>query len=334
MFGPQVRKNGGPKAGVPETLATNTISCMKHSVSSAPPAARSPAESCVTEGDAMSVKSDLADPLFPLVEFHSNEWQAMLLRYQQIEKLIGKSHHASSEGDYCEILVREFLRAVLPRRFSADTGFIRRPNFDLVENLVECASPQLDIIIHDTVDYSPIFRSGDFVVVLPAAVVGVIEVKKRITSGELKKALVNLAESRVIVSESGPLLTDRFTAVVAFSAVEDMIPKTKSCSESYANRFREVNQEYVSKGKANSVLGIPEVVVVADQHALLRENKNGQLVVTRYPWTSPQPNVLGQLLIYKLFASLRVPEMSQMVNRFQFPSLQYEVIYPDPPAGS
>src|SRR5438876_151530 len=115
-----------------------------------------------------------------LAQYHSDEWQALLTKHRHIEHLLGLGRHSPSEGDYCEDLVRSFLRDVLPKRYSIDKGFIR----GIVMPRQEYVSPQLDVIIHDTAEYAPILRSGEFVVVLPDAVVGYLEVKKTLRRQE------------------------------------------------------------------------------------------------------------------------------------------------------
>jgi hypothetical protein len=60
-----------------------------------------------------------------LAEFHSTESDLLLTRFRHIEKLLGLSHHSVSEGDYCEDLLRSFLRQSLPERYAVNKGFIK-----------------------------------------------------------------------------------------------------------------------------------------------------------------------------------------------------------------
>jgi hypothetical protein len=165
-------------------------------------------------------------PWLGLAQYHSNETLAMLQRYDQIQNLIGAGHHALSEGNFCEDLVRAFLRETLPKRFSVDTGFVlgnrinvpwRSGNPAAMHWKLTTASPQLDVIVHDTDNFAPVLRTGEFVVVLPDAVRGVIEVKKNLTSGQLKTALLNLAVTRHLVNQWRGLGTiPLFTAIFTF----------------------------------------------------------------------------------------------------------------------
>jgi hypothetical protein len=99
----------------------------------------------------------------------------------QIGRLIG---HAATAGGHREELLRTLIQNHIPRRFHAATGFVVGiPN-------------QLDIIIYDRIEYSPLFRAGDLVVVPHASVRAILEVKSNLTSGQLSDALRHLDEAR------------------------------------------------------------------------------------------------------------------------------------------
>ncbi|MFM0330116.1 DUF6602 domain-containing protein [Paraburkholderia strydomiana] len=85
--------------------------------------------------------------------------------------------HGPSVGTYRENLLRNTLRKHLPARYHVATGFI----FGLRK--------QIDILIYDRVDYAPIFREEDLVIVPPESVRAVIEVKTTLTSENLQSSL-------------------------------------------------------------------------------------------------------------------------------------------------
>jgi hypothetical protein len=91
--------------------------------------------------------------------------------------------HRPTKGNYREGLLRTLLQKYLPRRYHAATGFIFGSH------------RQLDIIIYDQVEYSPLFREGDLVVVPASAVRAVIEVKSSLTNQFLDEALEILTEA-------------------------------------------------------------------------------------------------------------------------------------------
>ncbi|HCF9827720.1 TPA: DUF6602 domain-containing protein [Pseudomonas aeruginosa] len=85
--------------------------------------------------------------------------------------------HGPTVGTYRENLLQNSLRKHLPERYHVATGFIFG------------AHTQIDILIYDRIDYAPIFREGDLVIVPPEAVRAAIEVKTNLTSENLESAL-------------------------------------------------------------------------------------------------------------------------------------------------
>ncbi len=85
--------------------------------------------------------------------------------------------HSGTVGTYRENLLQNVLRKHLPERYHVATGFI-----------YGCPI-QLDILIYDRLEYAPLFREGDLVVVPANAVRAVIEVKTTLTSDEVRKSL-------------------------------------------------------------------------------------------------------------------------------------------------
>jgi hypothetical protein len=176
-----------------------------------------------------------------LAQYHSADVEALLQRHRQMEKLIGGQHHSPSEGYHCEVLLADYLKRILPSRYAVDTGFVRgnptERGVGKVDKIV--ASPQVDILIHDSHLYSPIYRMGNLVVVVPDAVVAVIEVKKRLTSGQLADALDNIARTMdLLMQNRAVVLNGVFSAVIGFDA---NMPLT---SNTYCNRLTKVMTSY------------------------------------------------------------------------------------------
>lgn len=85
--------------------------------------------------------------------------------------------HGPSVGTYRENLLQNSLRKHLPERYHVATGFIHG------------LRKQIDILIYDRIDYAPLFREGDLVVVPQESVRAVIEVKTNLTTKSLQSAL-------------------------------------------------------------------------------------------------------------------------------------------------
>ena len=98
---------------------------------------------------------------------------------QRIRNLIS---HTGSVGTYRECLLQTLLRKSLPERYHVATGFIHG------------CSRQLDILIYDRIDYAPMFREGDLVVVPSESVRAVIEVKTDLNAAAIRQSLSLLNE--------------------------------------------------------------------------------------------------------------------------------------------
>lgn len=198
------------------------------------------------------------------LQFHSNEAKSILEKFRNIEVLIGTNHHNPSDGYHCEILLKEHLRKQLPKRYSVDTGFIcnwpieidSQGKPDNSKKKGFSVSPQIDIIIHDEYQYPPIYRTGDYVVVLPDSVKAVIEVKKELNSSNFRSALKNLNIIQLLIGEG------KFYGIFSFTA------KNKKLN-------------FVKKQLNNSFF-LPTVSVLDTAYSLVDEDKNVYTVFNAY----------------------------------------------------
>lgn len=202
-----------------------------------------------------------------LTRFYSSQAEVMLAQYENINRLLGPTKDWTHPGTHCEILLREFLRRHLLQGLSVDKGYI----FGRCQREGrEYHGPEIDILIHDTVDFRPVFRLDDFVIVQPEAVRGMIQVKRTFKQGKNGPLASGLAQSicakqhllDILVQEKvrtmtalyggddsnvkkWPELRDRmsvFTAVVAFDEdnrikpedYENALSKAYSENGSYA----------------------------------------------------------------------------------------------------
>jgi hypothetical protein len=237
-----------------------------------------------------------------LAPFYSADAEALRIKFKQIEHLIGLSHHSVSEGTYCEVLLKEFLRRTLPRSVSVDTGFIRRvsdadwsQNSPALPSNSPIATPQLDIIIHDTHNYAPVFRSEDFVVVLPEAVRDVIGVKKCLDWNSLQEAVGNIANTTHLLRKWRHDPYRVFTGIFAFSLGANLDPKKKPISDSFATCYQDTLTTY--QGDCE----LPYILMALPQLALQRSSNPSQF---DYCPTAPDdrdtPNIAGQFLVFLL----------------------------------
>lgn len=128
-----------------------------------------------------------------LLEYYSSQAELMLAQHDNINRLLGPTDDWTHPGDFCELLLRDFLRKFLPPTLSADKGFFYG-RATLEGEDTHC--PEIDILIHDTQQYRPIFRMGDFVIVQPQAVRGMIQVKRTFSDGPVRKGIRNVVRAK------------------------------------------------------------------------------------------------------------------------------------------
>jgi hypothetical protein len=158
-----------------------------------------------------------------LLEYYSSQAESMLTQFENINRLLGPTSDWTHPGDFCEILLRDFFRRFLPPHLSADKGYFYGRT---AIHGKDTHCPEIDILIHDSQAARPIFRMGDFVIVRPEAVRGIIQVKRRFDKGQIRKGMRNvvLAKRHLLgvlsaKSPNGRLHwsdTNTFNAVIGF----------------------------------------------------------------------------------------------------------------------
>lgn len=96
----------------------------------------------------------------------------------------GRLIHPGEFGIYRERIIKDFLAPFLPTRLAIGSGFIITAKNNI--------STQCDIIIYDK-EHTPIIENSDQRFFPVECVVGVIEVKSKLTKSALKDALIKLA---------------------------------------------------------------------------------------------------------------------------------------------
>lgn len=83
-----------------------------------------------------------------------------------------ENNHWGEDGRYKEIILMNFLRRILPDNVAVGTGFVKNQSNQLTN--------QIDIIVYKKND-PRLFSEGDFVILMPESVIGIIEVKSKVT---------------------------------------------------------------------------------------------------------------------------------------------------------
>jgi uncharacterized protein DUF6602 len=154
-----------------------------------------------------------------LSAFYSSEAEAALTKYENINHLLGTTSHHAHPGSLCEALIRDVLRRNVLQWMSVDKGYVYGRSVRALDGK-EDHSPEIDILIHDTLNCRPMFRMADFVIVQPDAAMGLIQIKKKLTSKEIFKGLVNVAEAKrhALELRRRPIMPHRlFSAVIGLA---------------------------------------------------------------------------------------------------------------------
>ncbi len=117
-----------------------------------------------------------------LINYHKNTSRELLALTDKVRKLIT---HWGEDGRYKEAVLKNVIKRFLPEKFIIATGFVIKQTESRGEHL---SSRQLDLIIYDNA--SPVlFKEGDFVILTPDAVRGIIEVKANLQNQNLTNIL-------------------------------------------------------------------------------------------------------------------------------------------------
>lgn len=123
-----------------------------------------------------------------LIDYHRTTSSELLALTNKVRSLIT---HWGEDGRYKEAVLKNVIGRFLPEKYSVGTGFVIKQTQNRGEHL---SSRQIDLIIYD--DASPVlFKEGDFVIMTPDAVRGIIEVKANLqnqgVNGVLRQANEN-----------------------------------------------------------------------------------------------------------------------------------------------
>lgn len=126
--------------------------------------------------------------------YHASISQEFSAIKDRVRLLIG-GRHWGEEGRYKEVILMNHLKKHLPNHLSVGTGFIMKYGDN------ESISNQIDIIIYEN-NCPLIFKEGDFVIVHPKNVVGVVEVKSTFRANEFNGILLKAQKIRELVGRA------------------------------------------------------------------------------------------------------------------------------------
>lgn len=124
----------------------------------------------------------------PKIEYFESFAAEIIGKFQRIKSLVP---NRVASGDYHEEVIKSVLRNFLSKRYSVKKGFIYAGEGKV--------SKQIDIMIVDeNAPTAYIFQEGDFAIVLPQAVVAVMEVKTTLKAEAFDDAIDNIASAKIL----------------------------------------------------------------------------------------------------------------------------------------
>lgn len=149
----------------------------------------------------------------------------------------GSLIHPGEFGTYREKIIKEFLSPFLPSRLAIGSGFIITSKNN--------HSTQCDIIIYDKF-HTPLIENGEQRFFPVECVVGVIEVKSKLTKSELKKALIKLSNIKKLKEDidSNPYIFKDYKEESKFDAktkVKDQMATFLICESIDIDIEKEIN---------------------------------------------------------------------------------------------
>ena len=181
-----------------------------------------------------------------LIDYHKTTTEELLALTNKVRNLIT---HWGEDGRYKEAVLKNVIRRFLPEKFSIGTGFVIKQTYNRGEHL---SSGQIDLLIYD--DASPVlFKEGDFVILTPDAVKGIIEVKANLQNQGISQVLRQANENgQFIFSGKDNKKQKFFNGVFSFEGYNNDFDKNVFAT-SYLQSNEGFTDTYFDKYKVNHV---------------------------------------------------------------------------------
>lgn len=175
---------------------------------------------------------------FSIKDYHKSINDELVILKNRVRNLV--KHHGE-DGRYKEAVLKNIIRKFLPQHYLIGTGFIVKSNNIMEDHKV---TKQIDLIIYDSAK-PVLFSEGDFVILTPESVLGIIEVKTNLENDNIVNVLKTMNETGFFIYEH---LTDIkigrkiFNGIFSFEGYNDFNIKTlkQKIKEGYKN-LEEVN---------------------------------------------------------------------------------------------
>jgi hypothetical protein len=290
-------------------------------------------------GAAVTKKKKQDEALDPLQEglisFYSSQADLMLAQYKNINQLLGPTRDWSHPGSHCEVLLRDFLRRNLLQWMNVDKGYIYGR---VADGSTTAHCPEIDVLIHNVKDYAPVFRLGEFVIVQPEAVLGIIQVKrafKKVAGTDpldkglqqvmgAKQHLLDLLMQKRPKKAVAPSIADLnrsvFSAVIAFEKASD-VPLRKAILARFNYHLSEKRFGETEMNHNASMAVLPTFVGSLSGFSAFARRNYKQQTYHLYDAEGYRSNLSLQLLLYNLMSEL-MEHYAPLIQPFAFPTLK------------
>lgn len=218
-------------------------------------------------------------------EFLNGEHDALLTSIDLFRTLLPHCEHKASvhsgeEGRFIELALTQYLVDRLPSGIGIGGGFV-------VDIEAGWNSKQIDILLYDKVNYSPIMKYGDAVVLPIQAIIGALSVKRKLYKSQLKNEIEALTE---IGSRSGGCGYPKpYLSIVAFDSEKKDISKGKDEVFEAISDYYKPRIDIKSREILHSWNELLDSVIVFDKFIIkgtnFRPDDNKKRGVSKYLWT-------------------------------------------------
>jgi hypothetical protein len=138
-------------------------------------------------GDWREVVLEKDKGFYIMDKYYKSISQEIESKFARVKDLVSNARLAS--GLWKESIFRDAFKNLLPSRYSVSTGYIKNNNS-------QKSSKQIDILIHDNVNFRPYFSADNFVVASSESVKAIIEIKSGAFPDDLEKAIENIKSAK------------------------------------------------------------------------------------------------------------------------------------------
>lgn len=159
---------------------------------------------------------------FSIKDYHKSINEELIILKNRVRNLV--KHHGE-DGRYKEAVLKNIIRKYLPQHYLIGTGFIVKSESIMEEHK---ATKQIDLIIYDS-SKPVLFSEGDFVILTPESVLGIIEVKTNLKNQNFAQVLKTMNENGAFIYD---YLTDNkfgkriFNGIFSYEGYCNLNPET------------------------------------------------------------------------------------------------------------